>query len=100
MRKVEGSEKVDKYECEKVRNTVTASDGTKTEVLTWEAKSLKGLPIKMETETPEGKMTMLFKDIKTGVPDAALFEPPKGATKYASVQEMMMSGMMKMMQNQ
>lgn len=100
VRKVEGSEKVDKYECEKVRNTVTASDGTKTEVLTWEAKSLKGLPIKMETETPEGKMTMLFKDIKTGVPDAALFEPPKGATKYASVQEMMMSGMMKMMQNQ
>lgn len=97
-RKVEGKEKVDKYECEKVRNTVTAPDGTKTEVLTWEAKELKGMPIKMESETPEGKMTMMFKDIKTDAPDASMFEPPKGATKHASMQAMMMSGMMKMMQ--
>jgi outer membrane lipoprotein-sorting protein len=96
-RNVEGTEKVDKYECQKVRNSVTAPDGTKTDFLTWEAKELKGLPIKMETETPEGKMTMMFKDIKTDAPDAALFEPPKGATKYGSMQEMMMSGMMKMM---
>jgi hypothetical protein len=97
-RKIEGTEKVDTYECEKVRNSVTAPDGTKTDVLTWEAKELKGLPIKMETETPEGKMTMMFKDIKTDAPDAAMFEPPKGATKYGSMQEMMMSSMMKMMQ--
>jgi len=97
-RKVEGKEKVDKYECEKVRNTVTAPDGTKTEVLTWEARELNGMPVKMETETPEGKMTMMFKDIKTDVPDAAMFEPPKGATQHASMQAMMMSSMMKMMQ--
>lgn len=97
-RKVEGQEKVDKYECEKVRNTVTAPDGTKAEVLTWEAKELKGMPVKMETETAEGKLTMMFKDIKTAAPDAALFEPPQGATKHASMQAMMMSGMMQMMQ--
>ena len=70
----------------------------KTEVLTWEAKELKGMPIKMESETPEGKMTMMFKDIKTDAPDASMFEPPRGATKHASMQAMMMSGMMKMMQ--
>lgn len=99
-RKVEGTEKIDQYTCEKVRNSITAPDGTKTDVLTWEAKELKGLPVKMETETPEGKMTMMFKNIKTDTPDAALFELPKGATKYGSMQEMMMSGMMKMMQGQ
>ena len=96
-RKVEGTEMVDKYKCQKVLTTVTAKDGTKVEVMTWEAKEFGGLPIKMETETPEGKMTMLFKDIKTDTPAASLFEPPAGATKYASMQEMMMSNVMKMM---
>jgi hypothetical protein len=96
-RKVEGTEIVNKYTCQKVRTTVTTKDGTKTEVMTWEAKEFGGLPIKMETETPDGKMTMLFKDIKTDTPAASLFEPPAGAKKYASMQEMMMSSMMKMM---
>jgi hypothetical protein len=41
---------------------------------------------------------MMFKDIKTDAPDASMFEPPRGATKHASMQAMMMSGMMKMMQ--
>lgn len=96
-RKVLGPETIEKYACEKVLNTVTAADGTRTEVTTWEAKELGGLPVKMETETPDGKMTMVFKDISKAAPADSLFEPPAGATKYASMQEMMMSGMMKMM---
>jgi hypothetical protein len=96
-RKDEGSEMVDKYKCEKVLVTVTTKDGTKTEAMTWEAKEFGGLPIKIETETPKGKVTMLLKDIKTDTPDASLFEPPAGATKHASMQEMMMSVMMQNM---
>jgi len=97
-RKVLGTEKVDKYDCEKVLNTATAKDGTKTEVTTWEAKELKGMPVKVVTTTSDGTATMLFQDIKTATPADSLFEPPADATKYGSVQEMMMSGMMKMMQ--
>jgi len=96
-RKVLGTEKVDKYNCEKVLNTVTAKDGTKTEVTTWEARELKGMPVKVVTTTAEGTATMLFRDISTATPADSLFEPPAGATKYGSMQEMMMSGMMKMM---
>lgn len=96
-RKVEGSETVETYVCDKVRNTITASDGTVTEVLTWETKQLGGMPIKTEIETPEGKMTTVFKDIKTGQPADSVFEPPAGYAKYGSMQELMMSGMMKMM---
>ncbi len=97
-RKVLGTEKVDKYNCEKVLNIATAKDGTKTEVTTWEAKELKGMPVKVVTTTGEGTATMLFRDINTATPADSLFEPPAGATKYGSMQEMMMSGMMKMMQ--
>jgi hypothetical protein len=97
-RKVLGTEKVDKYNCEKVLNTVTGKDGVKTEVTTWEAKELKGMPVKVVTTTAEGTATMLFQDISTATPAESLFEPPAGATKYGSMQEMMMSGMMKRMQ--
>jgi hypothetical protein len=99
VRTVEGTEKIGGYECKKVRNTVTTPDGTQSEVVTWEAQALQGLPIKMETETPSGKLTMTFTDIKTDEPDAALFEPPKGCKKQASMQAMMMSGMMNRMQD-
>lgn len=97
-RKVEGAETVEGYDCERVRNTVTLDDGTTVASLTWEAKELKGLPVKVQTATPEGTVTMVFKDIKTSKPADSLFEPPTGLTKYNSFQELMMSGMMNMMQ--
>jgi len=99
-RKVVGSENVDKYNCDKVLTTVTAKDGTKSEVFTWEAKELKGLPVKIEATTAEGKMTMMLNDIDTATPADSLFEPPAGATKYPSMQAMMMSMIQKMMQQQ
>lgn len=100
QRKGEGSEKIEKFSCDKVRNTITAPDGTTTIVMTWEAKDLGGLVVKSEVATPEGTMTMIFKDIKRDTPAASLFEPPAGATRYNSMQEMMMASMMKMMQGQ
>lgn len=97
-RKVLGTETVEGYECSKVLNTVTTKDGTKHVATTWEAAKLGGLPVRIETKTPEGLMTMSFKDIKTAKPPDSMFEPPAGLTKYPSMQAMMMQGMMKMMQ--
>lgn len=96
-RKVEGTEKVEGYECQKVRNTTTLADGTKSTFYTWEAKELGGLPVKGLFSSPEGDMQMIFKDIKTDKPDASVFEVPAGYKKYGSMQELMMQMMMKMM---
>jgi hypothetical protein len=96
-RKVLGTETVEGYECSKVLNTVTAKDGTKHVATTWEAAKLGGIPVRIETKTSEGLMTMSFKDIKTAKPPDSMFEPPAGLTKYPSMQAMMMQGMMKMM---
>ena len=94
----EGFETIGKYVCEKVRNKSTTSANVTTEVVMWEAKELGGMPIRMETTTPEGVVTMNFEDINTATPPASMFEPPVGATKYNTTQEMMMGAMMKMMQ--
>jgi hypothetical protein len=90
-RKVEGAEKIGDYSCEKVRNTITAK-GEESTIITWEAKELGGIAVKMVADIPAGgKMTMLLKNIKTEKPDESLFAPPSGYTKYNSMQEMMMS---------
>jgi hypothetical protein len=96
-RKAQGTENVEGHSCNKMLNTVTSPEGVKTEITTWEAKDLNNLPIKTEVPTPDGKMTMVYKDIKTDKPADSLFEIPAGYTKYGSMQELMMSGMMKMM---
>jgi hypothetical protein len=97
VRKSQGMETVEGYACEKMLTTVTSADGTKTDITTWEAKPLGGIPVKTEIPTPDGKMTMLYKNIKTGKPADSLFEIPAGLKKYGSMQELMMSGMMQMM---
>jgi hypothetical protein len=42
-------------------------------------------------------ITMSYSDISFAKPDASLFNPPTGFTKYDSMQEMMQSVMMKKM---
>jgi molybdopterin biosynthesis enzyme MoaB len=42
-------------------------------------------------------ITMSYSDISFAKPDASLFTPPTGFTKYDSMQEMMQSVMMKKM---
>ena len=96
-RTAEGSETLEGYACEKFLNTVTAKDGKTAVIHTWEAKDLGGMPIKMTGKNDDGEATLSFKDIKTGKPDASLFEPPADYQKYDSPQAMMMSGVMKMM---
>lgn len=96
-RKADGSESVEGFECDKFINTVTTKDGKTAVVRTWEAKALGGMPVKLVSQSADGEATIIFKDIKTGKPDASLFEPPAGYQKYDSMQAMMMSGMMKMM---
>jgi len=96
VRKSQGVDTVEGYVCEKMLTTITSADGTKTEITTWEAKALNGIPVKTEIPTSDGKMTMLYKDIKTSKPADSLFEVPAGLKKYGSMQELMMSGMMQM----
>ena len=90
-----GRETVDGHECVKNKAVVTDKDGTKHESTVWNATDLKKFPVKIEQTQQGTAVTMLFKDVKLDKPDAGLFDPPSGFTKYDSMQSMMQQQMMK-----
>lgn len=92
-----GKETVDGHDCTKKTVTVTDADNVKHEYTVWTAADLKGFPIKVVTTESGGTVTMRFKNVSLAKPDATLFDPPSGFTKYDNVQTMMQTEMMKKM---
>jgi hypothetical protein len=92
-------ETLDGHPC--VKNKVVVTDDKKMthESIVWNATDLKKFPIKIET-TEQGRTTdMVFKNVKIGKPDAALFEAPTDYKKYDSQQALMAEEMKKRMGN-
>jgi hypothetical protein len=92
-----GKDTVDGHPCVENKLTFTADDGSKHEVLAWQATDLNNFPIKTEMQAAGSTITTHFSNIKLSAPDASLFDPPSGYTKYGSIQEMMMANMQRMM---
>ncbi|MCX7966235.1 MAG: DUF4412 domain-containing protein, partial [Syntrophorhabdaceae bacterium] len=86
-----GTEKIDGHPCNKYDAIYyrKSNPKEKQKALIWEATDLKDFPIKMELESPQGKITILYKDIKLGAAKASMFEVPKGYKKANSVHEVM-----------
>jgi hypothetical protein len=95
-----GKDTVESHPCTKSKLTFTDKDGRTSEALVWEATDLKNFPIQYQTVDEGQTTTTTFTDIKTGKPDASLFELPASYKKYGSMQEMMMGSMQRMMQQQ
>ena len=90
-----GKETLDGHPCVKSKVVVTDDKGQKHESLVWTATDLNNFPIKVEQDEQGSATTMMFKNVKVGKPDAALFDLPAGATKYDSMPAMMQDVMMK-----
>jgi len=90
-----GKETIDGHACEKNKVTVTNDKGEKQDVLVWNATDLKNFPVQIQMEDQGNKITMKYSDIKLEKPDAKLFDPPAGFTKYDSFQAFMQGEMMK-----
>lgn len=87
-----GKETVEGHPCVKTKNIMTFEDGREMEAFVWQATDMKKFPIKTEMTCEQGVHAItVFRNIKMGKPDAALFNPPAGYTKYDSAQEMMMN---------
>lgn len=71
--KIVGHEKIDGYDCV----VVNVTEGNDT-VKMWLRKDL-GMPVKMETKSPEGSITVQYKNYKVGKQSADLFELPADA---------------------
>lgn len=89
-----GQEAVESEPCVKNKVVVRNKGAVALEATTWEAASLKGFPVKIETKEKSRTMVMRFRQVQFTRPDAALFELPKGYTQYKDPQAMMV-GLMK-----
>lgn len=94
-----GKDTVDGHECVKNKVVVTDDQGKAREFTTWNATDLNKFPVKIQMNEQGREMTMLFKNVKTSRPDAALFEPPTDYRKYDSPQALMQQEIMKRMGN-
>jgi hypothetical protein len=95
-----GKEDVDGHPCVKTKAVVTDTQGQKHESTMWNATDLHKFPIKIELAlNSQGVVssTMMFKNIDLTKPDASVFDPPSGFTKYDSQMAMMQNVMMKRM---
>ncbi len=92
-----GKETVDGHPCVKNKVVMTDPEGNQHESTVWNATDLNNFPVKIEQNGEGHQVTMMFKDIKLSKPDASLFTPPTGFTKYDSMQAMMQQEMMKRM---
>jgi hypothetical protein len=92
-----GKDTVDGHPCVQNKITFTADDGSHHEVLAWQATDLNDFPIKSEMQANGATITTHFSNVKLSAPDASVFDPPGGFTKYGSIQEMMMGNMQHML---
>jgi hypothetical protein len=92
-----GKETIDGHPCEKNKVVTTDADGKKHEAIVWNATDLQDFPVQMQVSSPQAEVLMKYKDIKLEKPDSKLFEAPSDFKKYATMQEMMQTEMMKRM---
>lgn len=71
-----GTDTVDGHPCKVENVTVTPQNGQPTKMKMWEAEDLKGFPIKIETQSSKGPVTIEYKDISLTEPAASLFTHP------------------------
>jgi hypothetical protein len=90
-------ETVNGHDCVKNKVAVTGSAGKTYESTVWNASDLKKFPVKIVTHEGANQVTLLFKDVQLGPPDAAQFDPPADFKKYDSMMAMMQQEMMKRM---
>lgn len=93
-----GKETVDGHSCMKNKDVVTDDKGQAHEFTVWNASDLKKFPVQIQWEDNGRTTSILFKNIKTSKPEAALFSPPSDYKKYATQAELMQQEVMKHIQ--
>lgn len=89
-----GKETVEGHPCVKTKITTTDASGKTQDVLVWKATDMKNFPVKIQIKTATGgDVVILYKSVKFDKPDAKLFNPPVGYTKYATQQELLQKAM-------
>jgi len=92
-----GQELFDGHDCKKVFAAMKFKNGARTNVTTWLAQGLKGLPVKIIADFTaksgiSGSNTTTFTNIRKTEPDEELFAVPKSFIKYKNLVEVATEG--------
>jgi hypothetical protein len=80
-----GSDTVDGRSCKVENVTVIPQNGTPVKMKVWEADDLHGFPIKVETQTSRGLVTVMYKNVSFDTPAASLFTHPDNCRQMPSM---------------
>ena len=84
-----GTDTVGGHACKVENVTVTPNSGPRagqsTKMKIWEAQDLHGFPIKVETQTSHGPMTVEYKDVSLAEPDRSLFTHPENCRQMPTL---------------
>ena len=84
-----GKETVNGHPCVKYKITSKDGSGEVQNALVWKATDMEDFPVKMIITMPTGgEVTVVYDSVLLRKPDAALFNPPAGYTKFATQQEL------------
>lgn len=75
-----GRETIEGHPCKVENVTVTRPDGKKIESKVWEAQDLQGIPVKIESQIGDIKLSAYYRDVVLGIPDESLFSIPQKCT--------------------
>lgn len=92
-----GNETMAGHPCVKNKAVVTDAQGGSHEFTVWNATDLKNFPVQIVSTEGGNSFTFTYMNVSLSKPDASLFTPPSGYTKYDSAQEMMQGIVMKKM---
>jgi hypothetical protein len=81
-RTVIGSEVVEGHRARVESIIVARPDGNKIESKVWEARDLKGTPVKIESKIGGITLRAFYRDIVLGTPDQSLFTIPDRCTPF------------------
>ncbi len=93
-RKEVGKETIEGHPCVKVQLTITSSEGEKDEMMVWEATDLDRLPIRLDSTGANNKSSVVFRKVKLGKIDPALFEVPADYKELTQDESVALGAMM------
>ncbi|MGC1521522.1 MAG: hypothetical protein WA803_08295 [Steroidobacteraceae bacterium] len=84
-----GTETLEGHACKVENLTVTPHSGPRagqtTQMKVWEAQDLHGFPIKVETQSSHGPVTIEYKDVSLAAPDPSLFTHPENCREMPAI---------------
>ncbi len=80
-------EKIDGHPCAQEKLSISLSDGTTSQITVWRAIDLRGLPVRIRSESG-AHFVIDLTDVRVQEPAAALFDIPKDFTQYESPKAM------------